>query len=135
MSEERVKVIEAMVGAWNGRDVAAASEMVDDDFQYVNPPNAVEPGTRRGADGITTVMTTQWDALGDDARMAIDRTHHREDHVITEVDLSRGMPGSTARLEVKAVVRWTFDGERLTRMEVLGAGSTFADALAEAGIA
>ncbi len=135
MSEERVKVIEAMVGAWNGRDVQAAIGLVDDDFEYVNPPNAVEPGTRRGADGITIVMTTQWEALGDDSHMEIDRTHHREDDVITELDLSRGMPGSTARIEVKAVLQWTFEGDRLIRMEVLGAGSTFAEALAEAGIA
>ena len=80
-------------------------------------------------------MTKQWEALGDDARLEIDRMHHREDQVIAEARLSRGMPGSTARLEVKAVMRWTFDGDRLVRLEVLGAGPDFDDALADAGVA
>ena len=79
-------------------------------------------------------MAKQWDALGDDARFEIDRMHHREDHVITEARLSRGMPGSATRLEVKAAMRWTFEGDRLVRMEVLGNGSSFSDALAEAGV-
>jgi hypothetical protein len=54
--------------------------------------------------------------------------------MITETLLSRGMPDSTARLEVLAVMRWTFKGDRLVRCEVLGAGSSFNDALSEAGL-
>jgi hypothetical protein len=79
-------------------------------------------------------MTKQWEALGADARLEIERMHHLEDHVIAETRLSRGMPESTARLEVRAVMRWNFDGDRLVRLEILGAGSGFSRALAEAGV-
>ncbi len=79
MTEERAAIVEAFVDAWNRRDIAAALELVGDDFEYVNPPNAMEPGTRRGADGVTDVMSKQWEALGDDARLEIDRTHHRDE--------------------------------------------------------
>lgn len=134
MTEKRAATVEAFIDAWNRRDIAAALELIGDDFEYVNPPNAMEPGTRRGADGVTDVMSKQWEGLGDDARLEIDRTHHHDNFVISEARLSRGMPESTARLEVKAVMRWTFEGARLVRMEVVGAGSSFDDALAEAGV-
>jgi len=134
MDEERTAAIEAFCDAWNRRDLATALELTGEDFEYVNPPNALEPGTRRGTDGVTDVLSKQWEALGDDARLEVDRIHHREDHLITEARLSRGMPESTARLEVKALMRWTFEDVRLVRMEVLGAGLSYADAIAEAKV-
>ena len=134
MSEARGKVVEGFVDAWNRRDLDSALDLIDEDFEYVNPPNAMEPGTRRGTEGATTVLTKQWEGLAD-ARLEIARVHHREDQMVTETLLSRGMPESTARLEVLAVMRWTFEGDRLVRCEVLGAGSSFNDALEQAGIA
>ena len=133
MSEARDKAVQEFVDAWNRRDLDSALELVDEDFEYVNPPNAMEPGTRRGIEGVTTVLTKQWEGLAD-ARLQLVRSHERADQMITETLLSRGMPDSTARLEVLAVMRWTFEGDRLVRCEVLGAGSSFNDALAEAGL-
>jgi ketosteroid isomerase-like protein len=134
MSEKRVKVVEAFFDAWTRQDLDAALEITDEEFEYVNPPNAVEPGTRRGPDELTMVMTKQWEALGDGALLEIDRMHQLGDHVVAETRLSRGMPGSSARVEVKAVLRCTFDGDRFIRMEVLGTGPTFDDGLAKAGV-
>ena len=126
-------IVEGFIDAWNRRDLDAALAVVGDDFEYVNPPNAIEPGTRTGTEGVTTVLTKQWDGLAD-ARLEIARTHEYEDQLVTETRLSRGMPGSTARLEVLALMRWTFEGDRLVRCEVLGAGSSFNDARGEAGL-
>ncbi len=109
--------------------------MTGEDFEYVNPPNAVEPGTRRGADGIVTVLSKQWEAMGDDARLVIDRVHEQDECVIAEARLSRGMPDSATRLEVKAALRCAFDGDRLVGLEVLGAGTTYEEGLARAGVA
>ena len=133
MSEERTRVIEMFVDAWNRRDLAAALELVGEDFEYINPPNALEPGTRHGSDGATMVMTKQWEALGD-AHLEIERLHERDDQVFAEAQLARSMPGSTARLEVNALMRWTFDGDRLVGMEVVGAGSEYSQALSDAGL-
>jgi limonene-1,2-epoxide hydrolase len=133
VSEERARVIEMFVDAWNRRDLEAALKFVGDDFRYVNPPNALEPGTRRGSDGATTVMTKQWEALGD-ARLEIVRMHERDDQVVAEAQLARTMPGSTSRLEVNALMRWTFDGDRLIGMEVVGAGFEYSEALSDAGL-
>lgn len=133
MSEERVRVIESFVDAWNRRDLEAALEFVGEDFEYVNPPNALEPGTRHGPEGATTVMSKQWESLGD-ARLEMARMHEREDQVVAEALLARTMPGSTSRLEVNALMRWTFDGDRLIGMEIVGAGSEYSEALSDAGL-
>src|SRR5687767_8878811 len=135
MSGKRAKIIEEFFDAWNRRDLARVLEMTADGFEYVNPPNAVEPGVRRGADGLELVVSKQWAALGPGGRVEIDRMHHLGDQVVAETRLSREMPGSTARLEVKAVVRLTFSQDLLSRMEVLGTGPTYDEGLAEAGVA
>ena len=77
MNDAQVAVAEMFVDAWNRRDLKAMLKMIDADFEYVNPPNAVETGIRRGAAGLSLVMSTQWETLGDDARQEIERVHHR----------------------------------------------------------
>ena len=133
MADARLEVVEKFVEAWNGRDLDVALALVDEDFEYVNPPNALEPGIRRGTEGVTTVLTKQWEGLGD-AHMEVLRVHSRDDHLITEVEVARGMPDSPARLANQVVLRWSFEGERMIRTEVLGAGSSFNQALADAGV-
>jgi ketosteroid isomerase-like protein len=46
MSQENVEIVRAIYEAWaNGR---SAAPFIDKELEYVNPPDAVEPGTRRG---------------------------------------------------------------------------------------
>ncbi len=134
MSDARMAVVEVFLASWNQHDLAPVLAIVGEDFEYVNPPNAVEPGVRRGPEGLGYVMKTQWDALGEDSRLEIDRIHAQGEGLVTEGRVSRGMPGSDARVENKIVLGWTFAADRLIRLEVLGAGSSYGDALAKAGI-
>jgi SnoaL-like domain len=135
MSEARIAAVELFIECWNSREVEPMLAITSEDFEYVNPPNAVEPGVRRGSDGIRQVMEAQWDALGEEARLDIDRIHEPEgDQLIAQGTVSRGMPGSDARVGNKLVLGWTFDEDRLIRIEVLGAGSSYHDALADAGL-
>jgi ketosteroid isomerase-like protein len=46
MSEENVEVVRRIYEAWLGGD--SARDLIDADVEYVNPPDAVEGGTRRG---------------------------------------------------------------------------------------
>lgn len=133
MEAEREATIRQFTDAWNRRDVEPIAEHVGEDFEYVNPPNALEPGTRRGREGIRTVMEKQWEALGD-ATQEIERFHHRGELVIVQSRLSRSMPGSTARIDNKVAMSYTFSGDRITRLEIIGAGSSYNDALERAGI-
>ena len=134
MSTERIRIVKQVIEAWNTRDLELGRSLVGEDFAYVNPPNAVEPGIRRGVEGYTHVMEAQWDALGEGARQELSAFHELGDRVITEGIVSRAMPGSTARVENKVAIGWTFDGDRLVQIEVLGAGSSYNEALVQAGI-
>ncbi len=46
MSQENVDVVKAIYAAWAAD--ASARDLIADDVEYVNPPDAVEPGTLRG---------------------------------------------------------------------------------------
>jgi hypothetical protein len=123
----------SLVEAWNERDRDAILALTVPDPVYVNPPDAVEPGIRKGRDEFIEVFRKQWDILGD-ARMDIQRVHLRGDEAFAEVRLSRGMPGSTARIENKALLKIVFEGDLIKRLEALGAGSGYDEAIAAAGL-
>ena len=46
MSQENVEIVRAIYAAW--LEGESARDFIDPDVEYVNPPDAVEPGTRRG---------------------------------------------------------------------------------------
>ena len=73
MSEENVEIVRRMNDAWNSRDLEATLALADPDVEYVNSPTAVEPGTRRGHEGLTTVLQAQWEMLTD-AWLEIEQT-------------------------------------------------------------
>jgi ketosteroid isomerase-like protein len=133
MAEGDAELVERMIDAWNRRDAEAIAALVESEVEYVNPPAAVEPGTRRGRDAVLTVCRKQWDARGD-AEMEIVRTEARGDALISEIRMSRTLHGSEARINNRGLLAWNLREGRIARMAVLGAGSTFDQALAEAGL-
>jgi len=59
MSEENVELVRALYEVWNGPN--GQEEVIgflSDDFEYVNPGHAVEPGTRRGRAGWSQAMNS-----------------------------------------------------------------------------
>ncbi len=48
MSEENVEVVRRFYEAWGRGDFPGPVELMAADIEYVNPPTAVEPGTRQG---------------------------------------------------------------------------------------
>ena len=57
MSQENVEAVRALYEAWNGPNGRhAALAFIADDFDWVNPSYAVEPGTRHGREGWSAAM-------------------------------------------------------------------------------
>jgi hypothetical protein len=50
MSQENVEIVRAIYDEW--ADGHLGRRYMAEDIEYVNPPNAVEPGTRVGADSF-----------------------------------------------------------------------------------
>jgi len=49
-----VDVVRALYEAWERKGFGVVRELMDPSIEYVNPPYAVEPGTRRGHEGFST---------------------------------------------------------------------------------
>jgi ketosteroid isomerase-like protein len=48
MSEENVEIVRSFYRAWARGDLPGPANLMDREIEYVNPAEAVEPGTRRG---------------------------------------------------------------------------------------
>jgi ketosteroid isomerase-like protein len=133
MDAESAEILRRFMDAWNRRDVEGIVALSDPEIEYVNAPSAVEPGTRRGHEGIRSVVAKQWDLLGD-AQVELEWIREHEDGIIGSTRITRGMPDSRATIEVRGLVLWTIRDGRVARFEVLGAGTEFDRAVKEAGI-
>ena len=133
MSLENVEIVRRLVDAWNRQDLEAMLALTDPEAEYVNAPTAVEPGTRRGHDEMVAVLRKQWEGIPG-AFLEIDRFHDRGDEIITEGRISRTMPGSDARISTPGLISWKFSDGKLIRLEQLGAGPEFPEALEAAGL-
>ena len=123
VSEENLEIVRRSVAAWNRRDIDSMRALSAPDIEYVNSPNAVEPGTRRGYEAVIAVVRAQWESLLE-GRQEIDRLYDRGDEVISLGRLSRRMPGSDARIEDRILVSWKIRNGKVTRVEALGASAT-----------
>jgi ketosteroid isomerase-like protein len=83
MSQENVEIVRRLMDAWNRQDLEGILALTHPEGEYVNAPNAVEPGTRRGHDEFVAVLRKQWEGLPG-ALQEIDRFHDRGDEIITE---------------------------------------------------
>ena len=133
MSEVNVETVRRVVDAWNRQDTEGILALIDPEVVYINAPVAVEPGTRRGHEELVAVARTQWEALPD-ARWEIDRLHDRCGEVISVGRVSRAMPGSNDRIENPILQSWRFRDGKVIRVEMLGGGANFHDALQAAGL-
>ena len=128
-----MEIIRRALDAWNRQDIEAILALTHPEGEYVNAPTAVEPGTRRGHDEIVAVMQKQWESIPG-ARSGDRSIHDRGDEIITVGRVSRTMPGSDARISNPILVSWKFRDGKIIRLELLGAGPGFPDALEAAGL-
>jgi ketosteroid isomerase-like protein len=124
MSEENLEIVRSALDAWNRQDVEGLVALADPDVEWVNAPDAVEPGTRKGRDELAYVVRTQWEALPG-AHQEIRRLHVRGEEVISETRVSRAMPGSDARVGNHVLMAWKIRDGKVARIEVLAGGSEF----------
>jgi len=133
MSQENVELVHRLMDAWNHQDIEAILALTDAEAEYVNPANALEPGTRRGHTELVTVFRKQWEGIPG-ALHEILRLHDRGDEIISEGRLSRTMPGSDGRISDSILMSWKFRDGRIVRLEQLGNGPNFPEALKAAGL-
>jgi ketosteroid isomerase-like protein len=65
VSQENVEVVLRVYRAWQQNGFGVVPELMDPDIEYVNPPYAVEPGTRHGHDGFAAAARALLDIYTD----------------------------------------------------------------------
>ncbi len=66
MSQENVEIVRRFYEVWNGPGPSEALlAFIAEDFEYVNPPNAVELGIRHGHDGMLAAAASLSAAFDD----------------------------------------------------------------------
>ncbi len=90
-------------------------ELLAEEVEWVNPPDAVEPGRRHGADSFNEAIASVFDAW-DDARFETERLIDNGDDVVV-LGQVRGC-GLAAGIEVDRPHGqiWTFRDGRVSRM-------------------
>jgi ketosteroid isomerase-like protein len=92
-----------------------APELLTEDVEWVNPPDAVESGTRRGAEGFNDAITSIFEGW-DESQFEPERAFATGDEVVALGELR--VRGRSVGVEVRREhgQLWTFRDGRVARM-------------------
>ena len=119
----------ALEQVFEGRRLAP--ELLAEDAEWVNPPDAVEPGTRTGADEFNKAIASVF-ATWDDVHFDTDRVIPTEDGAVVVGTLHGHLHDSGMEVSAAHGQVWTLRDGRVTRMEWF---NTHRTALEAAGVA
>jgi uncharacterized protein len=107
MSQENVQVARAIHEAWAGGD--SARHLIAADMEYVNPPYAVESGTRHDRRALSSVRDVY-----PDFRIEAERFIEAGDDVVV-VGTAHGTAGSGVEVHWRQGYIWTIQGGKAVR--------------------
>jgi ketosteroid isomerase-like protein len=114
MSQENIDAVRRFYDAWSRGELPGPSDLMDDRIEYVNPPGAVEPGTRRGlvqfGRAVERVFETydKWEIEPEQFRAV-------GDQVAVVARWRARVGGSGVNVEARESALWTFEGGRVIR--------------------
>ncbi|HEX8741959.1 MAG TPA: nuclear transport factor 2 family protein [Thermoleophilaceae bacterium] len=111
-------------------DRRVAPELLTEDVEWVNPPDAVEPGSRGGVEGFNNAIASIFEGW-EESRFEPERVVESGDDVVALGELR--VRGRSVGVEVRREHGqiWTFRDGRVARMRWFG---SHAETLAAAGL-
>jgi ketosteroid isomerase-like protein len=109
MSQENVAIIRRIYASWAPGSSPAESNLLHPDVEWVDPLDALEPGTRRGIDAFTSI-TDELNDRFEDFRMELERFIDIGDRAVV-IATMRGR-GSRSGIEVAKPTRIRLDHPR-----------------------
>ena len=116
MSQENVEIVRAIYESWDRGEQLFDSNAIQDDVEFVNPPEAIDPGTRRGIEGFAVAGQAVLDAFGSLSH-EVEALRDAEPHVIASVTFKARGSGSGIAVEQSEFHVWTFRGPSVVRLE------------------
>jgi ketosteroid isomerase-like protein len=125
MSQQALEIVESIYDAW--REGRSARRFMDPEIEYVNPPDAIEPGVRRGPDSLGRVREA-FDDVRIEPREVIDAGG---DEVVVLATVHVTGRGSRVPIEWNHGYIWTIKAGKAVRFRWF---NDPAEALEEAGL-
>jgi uncharacterized protein len=98
MSQGNVELVRQIYASWGPGSSPADSNLLHPDIEWVNPSDALEPGTRTGIEAFTSI-TDELDDTIRDFRMEVERYIDAGDRVVV-IATMRGY-GGTSGIEIQ----------------------------------
>ena len=112
MSQENVELVRRFYEAW-ARDESGPIELMHSEIEYVNPPGAVEPGTRRGRAAFSTAVQGVFDGW-ESWQVEPEQFRAEGDRVVVVLRYRARGRGSGVEIQGRESALWTLrDGKVL----------------------
>lgn len=129
VTDDRVELFHRMLGQWReGRRVDR--QLLADDVEWVNPPDSVESGTRRGPDAFNEAIASIYEGW-EESRFEPARVIAHADEVVALGELRTRGRSVAHEITREHGQIWTFRAGRLARMRWFG---SHAETLEAAGL-
>jgi ketosteroid isomerase-like protein len=114
MSQENVEIVRTFYRAWARDDLPGPVELMDPEIEYVNPPRAVEPGTRRGLTAFKTAVERVFEGY-ETWQIELEEFRAVGDQVAVVVRYRARWRESGVQVEVRESALWTLRDGRVLR--------------------
>jgi len=118
MSRENVELVRRIYsdGLFDRDPDRIVHEFATPDIEYINPPEAVEPGIRRGGAQVARALRSSRE-LFESGRHEVHELFDCGDAVVAAVSFCTRIRGSGAELVQEEAHTWTFRDGRIVRFE------------------
>jgi uncharacterized protein len=132
MSEENVEVVRELYEAMDAGRLDPVLSFLDPEIEYVNPPDAIDPGTRHGIQGMVEAVANVTEPFESSAHTIEDIVPNGDKVLVTVTFRATGR-GSGASAEQDEAHVWTFNEGKVVRFQWFH-GRDQAKALKAAGL-
>jgi ketosteroid isomerase-like protein len=118
MSQENVEIVRSIYDAWARNDFPGPAHLLDQQIVYVNPPEAIEPGIRRGLPAFSQAVEQVFHEGGWES-WVIDPERFTPvgDRVAVELRYRARGRGSGVEMEGRMSALWTVRDGKVVRFE------------------
>ena len=113
---DNVEIVRGLHEAWNRGEDLIELGLIDEDIEYVNQPDAMEPGTRRGRDGWQRAVGMIFESY-EDAHIEVERILDAGERVVVLATFQVRGRGSGVRVRQAQGYVWTLRDGRAVRLE------------------
>ena len=115
-SDDAVEVVRSIYDAWARGERPGPPEAVDPEIEYVNPPGAIEPGTRRGLAAFRRAVEKTYEGW-ESWEMQPESFQASRGRVAVVVRYRARGRGSGVEIEGRESALWNMRGGRVVRYE------------------